>query len=84
MKLAEVLEKFPNNLNYGKRADIIYAGCYVGQVHQDNTECIYETTTQGIKPIRKFLSKFKYRKLLSTNTWGYRLNLYLLQEILDE
>lgn len=84
MELSEVLEKFPDHVNYGKRADIIYAGWYVGQVHQDNTECIYETTTQNVKLARKFLSRFKYRKLLSTHTWGCKLDLYLLQEILDE
>lgn len=84
MELSEILEKFPDHVNYGKRADVIYAGWYVGQVHQDSTECIYETTTQGVKPVRKFLSRFKYRKLLSTNMWNYRLDLYLLQEMLDE
>lgn len=84
MELAEVLEKFPDHINYGKRADIIYKGWYVGQVHQNNAECIYETTTQGVKPVRKFLSRFKYRKLLSTNMGGYKLDLYLLQEMSDE
>ena len=86
MKLAEVLEKFPNNLNYGKRTDVIYKGWYVGQVHQANAECIYETSYQqeDLKPVREFLSRFKYKKLLSTNMRGYRLDLYLLQEILDE
>lgn len=84
MKLAEVLEKFPDHVNYGKRADIIYAEWYVGQVYQDNVECIFETTTPSVKRVREFLSKFKYRKLLSTHMWGYAYTLYLLQEILDE
>lgn len=84
MELAEVLEKFPDHVNYGKRADIIHKGWYVGQVYQDNTECIYETTTQKIEPVQEFLSSFKHRKLLSTNAWGYRFSLYLLQEVLDE
>lgn len=85
MKLAEVLEKFPDHINYGKRADICYKGCYVGQVYQDSTECIYEATSyKDTESVKEFLSQFKYKKLLSTNAWGYRLYLYLLQEILDE
>lgn len=84
MKLSEILEKFPDHVNYGERADIIYEEWYVGQVHQDNVECIFETTTLSVKRVREFLSKFKYRKLLSPNMGGYKLDLYLLQEMLDE
>lgn len=84
MELSEVLKKFSDHVSYGKRADIIYKKCYVGQVYQDNVECIYETTVQTVKPVREFLSRFKYKKLLSTRMQGYKVDLYLLQEMLDE
>lgn len=84
MELSEVLEKFPDHVNYGKRADIIYKEWYVGQVYQDNTECIFETHTPDVERVKEFLSKFKCRKLLSPNMGGYKLDLYLLQEMLDE
>lgn len=84
MGLHEILEKFPDHVNYGKRADIIYKGIYVGQIYQDNAECIYEAVLHNGKDNIEFLSNFKYKKLLSTTLWGYRFNLYLLQEMTNE
>lgn len=84
MGLAEVLKKFPNHINYGDRAAIFYGGFFIGHVHQDRTKCIYEAVLRDGKINMKFLSNFKYKKLLSTNLWGNRLNLFVLQEMLDE
>lgn len=85
MKLSKILNKFTSHINYGDRAAIFYEGEFVGHVHQDKTRCIYETTIRDGKTNMKFLANFKYRRLLRIkNAWGTRLNLFVLQEMLDE
>ena len=43
---------------------------FIGHVHQDKTRCIYEAVLREGKVNMKFLSQFKYRRLLRINVWG--------------
>lgn len=77
MKLSKILNKFTSHINYGDRAAIFYDGEFVGHVHQDKTRCIYEVNG---KVNMKFLSQFKYRKILCMNMYGSKIHLYVLKE----
>lgn len=80
MKLSKILNKFTSHINYGDRAAIFYEGEFVGYVHQDKTRCIYEATLHDGRVNMKFLSQFKYRKILCMNMYGSKIHLYVLKE----
>lgn len=85
MKLSKILDKFTSHIKYGNKAAIFYDGEFIGHVHQDKTRCIYEAVLREGKVNMKFLSQFKYRRLLRIkNMWGSKLYLYVLQEIRDD
>ena len=84
MKLSKILDKFTSHINYGNKAAIFYDGEFIGHVHQDKTRCIYEAVLRDGRVNMKFLSHFKYRRILRTNMWGCRIHLFVLKEMKDD